>query len=384
MFADRFKARLSLQAAAGLLRNPPEVSGREGKYLIVGSRKVLNFASNDYLGLGNCDALKRAAAASFERYGTSSSSSRLVSGNYSAIAAAEKRFAEYFGYADALFFPSGYQANLGVLSAFFRDGDTIVFDKHIHNSSVKGMVMGGARFYGFNHADLKHLEKRLKTVRNGQTAVLTEALYSMDGDLLDTAGLKRVKEQYNCLAVVDEAHSFGALGSGGRGIAHGVADIAVGTLGKAFGLFGAFALLPQGFKEYLFNFSAPLIYSTTLPEAHAATAVEALKIVEAGDDRRARLAEASAAMKEGLRQKGFRVSGDAHILALEIGEEARSAALAKHLLDQDIFVLPARYPTVPMGRAILRISMTAMHEKADTDLFARTVMEGYEKIDKVR
>ncbi len=148
MFADRYKTRLNLQAAAGLLRRPPQVQGRDGKHLIIENRRVLNFASNDYLGLGNCERLKKAAAACFERYGTSSSSSRLVSGNYSAITEAEKRFAEYFGYAEALFFPSGYQANLGVLSALFKDGDTIIFDKHIHNSSVKGMAMGGARLHG--------------------------------------------------------------------------------------------------------------------------------------------------------------------------------------------------------------------------------------------
>lgn len=376
MFADRYKARLTLQAQAGLLRRPPQVQERDGKYLVIEGRRVLNFSSNDYLGLANCKPLKQAAAEAFQRYGTSSSSSRLVSGNYSVIAEAEKRFAEYFGYADALFFPSGYQANMGVLSALFKDGDEIIFDKHIHNSSVKGMMMSGARFYGFNHSDYSHLEKRLRTIRDGQAAVLTEGLFSMDGDLLDASGLKLIKNRYGCLVVVDEAHSFGALGSGGRGVANGVADIVVGTLGKSFGLFGAFALMPEGFKEYLFNFSAPLIYSTTLPEAHAATALAALQIVEASDDRRRNLHEASAGMKEGLIKNGFRVSGDAHILALEIGDETRAAALTQHLLEKNIFVLPARYPTVPLGRAILRISMTALHDKSDIELFIRTVMEG--------
>lgn len=382
MFADRYRTRLNLQAAAGLLRRPPQVQARDGKYLLIENRRVLNFASNDYLGLGNCDRLKKAAAACFERYGTSSSSSRLVSGNYSAIAEAERMFADHFGYADALFFPSGYQANLGVLSALFGEGDAIIFDKHIHNSSVKGMAMSGARFYGYNHGDFTHLEKRLKALGGSDKAVLTEALFSMDGDALDVSGMKTIKDRHGCLVVVDEAHSFGALGDGGRGIARGAADVAVGTLGKAFGLFGAFALLPEGFKEYLFNFSSPLIYSTTLPEAHAAAAAEALRIAAAGGDLRLSLSEASSRMKEGLLANGFRVAGDAHILAVEIGDEAWAAELSRRLLEKGIFVLPARYPTVPLQRAILRISMTALHEGADVDLFIGTVTEEHERIKK--
>lgn len=384
MFADRYKTRLNLQAAAGLLRRPPQVQARDGKYLLIENRRVLNFASNDYLGLGDCGRLKKAAAACFERYGTSSSSSRLVSGNYCVIAEAERMFADHFGYADALFFPSGYQANLGILSALFGEDDVIIFDKHIHNSSVKGMAMGGARFYGFNHSDFSHLDKRLKAIESGRAAVLTEALFSMDGDVLDAPGMKLIKDRHNCLVVVDEAHSFGALGSGGRGIARGVADVAVGTLGKAFGLFGAFALLPEGFKEYLFNFSSPLIYSTTLPEAHAAAAAESLRIIEASSGRRLRLREAGTRMKEGLLANGFRVSGDAHILAVEIGDEARTAQLSRRLLDKGIFVLSARYPTVPLQRAILRISMTALHEEADIDMFIKTVTETHEKLKEIQ
>jgi len=360
------------------------VQNRDGKYLVIDGKRVFNFASNDYLGLGNCTPLKQAAAAAFQQYGTSSSSSRLVSGNYSVITEAEKRFAEYFGYADALFFPSGYQANIGELSALFRDGDEIIFDKNINNSSNKGMMMSGARFYGFNHGDFSHLEKRLRTIRDGQAAVLTECLFSMDGDMLDFSRLKLIKDIFGCLVVVDEAHSFGALGSGGRGASYGVADIAVGTLGKAFGLFGAFALIPYGLKEYLLNFSAPLIYSTTLPEAHAAMALAALKIVETSDDRRRRLLQASAAMREGLIHNGFRVSGDAHILALEIGDETRAAALSQYLLEKNIFVLAARYPTVPLGHAILRINMTALHDERDIKLFIRTVVEGYGKLNIIQ
>lgn len=329
----------------------------------------MNFASNDYLGLSQSRELRQKAAKNFRKYGTSSSSSRLVSGNYSIINKAENIYATYFGYKDALFFPSGYQANMGILSTFFERGDTVIFDKHIHASSVKGMIMSGAQFYGFNHASFAHLEKRLQATGNSQAAVLTESLFSMDGDILDVSGLKKLKERYGFLTVVDEAHAFGAIGNGGRGIAGDVADIAVGTFGKAFGFFGAFVLLPEGFKEYLFNFSSPLIYTTTLPEAHAATAIDILEIVQSCDVKRIHLRETSKFMKECLIREGFRVSGDAYILALEIGSEMKALQVSRQLLEKNIFVLPVRYPTVPLHQAILRIGITALHEKEDTSLF---------------
>lgn len=369
-----------LQKQTGLYRDPPEVSIRDGKYLLMGGRKVVNFSSNDYLGLSVSEELRRKTAHNFQKYGTSSSSSRLVSGNYAVINRAEKAYASYFGYRDALFFPSGYQANVGILSTFLEKSDTVIFDKHIHASSVKGMTMSGADFYGFNHNSMSHLEKRLHTYSQRQVAVITESLFSMDGDILDVPGLKKLKDRYGFLTVVDEAHAFGAVGSEGRGMAGSVADVAVGTFGKAFGFFGAFVLLPEGFKEYLFNFSSPLIYTTTLPEAHAATAIDILEIIERSEDRRKHLAGVSQCIKEGLRHEGFQVSGDAHILALEIGDEARAVNISRRLLENNIFVLPARYPTVPLHRAILRISMTALHEETDVKSFIDSVRETNEEL----
>jgi len=378
MFAERFKSRLMIQKQTGLYRNPPEVSAREGKYLLMRNRRILNFSSNDYLGLSVSKELRAITARNFQRYGTSSSSSRLVSGNYSLINQAEKAYALYFGYKDAIFFPSGYQANLGILSTFIERGDTVVFDKHIHASSVKGMTISGANFYGYNHNSMVHLEKRLKANRNGQMVVLTESLFSMDGDFLDIVGLKKQKERCGFLTIVDEAHAFGAIGDAGKGIAGEVADIAVGTFGKAFGFFGAFVLLPDGFKEYLFNFSSPFIYTTTLPEAHAATALELLELIQISEDKRNRLKDVSQYMKHRLMYEGFRVSGDAHILALEVGEEAKALHLSEQLLEKSIYVLPARYPTVPLHHAILRIGITALHEEGDVTLFIESLKDIYE------
>jgi 8-amino-7-oxononanoate synthase len=375
MFEERFESRLAARKKAGLYRNPPEITKRQGKYIFAGSQKILNFASNDYLGLGASSELSNKVAKNFKTYGASSSSSRLVSGNYTVISRAEREYAQYFGYEDALFFPSGYQANIGVLSTFFEKGDTIIFDKHIHASSVKGVALSGARFLGYNHNSMTHLEKRLAANHETRAAVITESLFSMDGDFLDIENLERIKREYGFLSIVDEAHAMGALGQGGRGLARSVADIAVGTFGKALGLFGAFVLLPNGFKEYLFNFSSPLIYSTSLPEAHAASAIDILEIIYRGDGLRGSLRDISHFMKEGLKKSGIPVMGDAHIISVEIGDENRAVAVAGGLFEKGIFVFPARFPTVPINRAILRVSMTSLHTEEDVLLFIDTLKE---------
>ncbi len=373
MFNERFANSLKLQKNAGLLREPVEITKREGKYIFLNNKKIINFSSNDYLGLGTSEELRKKVAENFLKYGTSSSSSRLVSGNYSLIAKAEKEYAQYFGYDDALFFPSGYQANMGILSALFNQKDSIIFDKHIHASSVKGLKLSGAFFYGYKHNQMGHLEKRLKKTGKNISAVITESVFSMDGDFLNVSGFKKLKEEYGFFSIIDEAHAFGAMGKNGTGIARDVSDIAVGTFGKALGLFGAFVLLPKGAKKFLFNFSSPLIYTTALPEAHAVSAIDILRIIKKSGDKRKYLSRISKFMKGSLQNEGFKVNGDAHILAVLMGEEKKAVHVSNSLLEKNIFVLPARYPTVPMGKAILRIGMTSMHTEDDVEYFVKQI-----------
>jgi 8-amino-7-oxononanoate synthase len=376
MFLERYRSKLRLQQQSGLFRHPPVVERREGKYLICKGRRLLNLASNDYLGLALSENLRRRVAANFSRFASSSSSSRLVSGNFRLLNEAEEALADFFGYETALLFPSGYQANIGVLTALFETGDRVVFDKHIHASSVKGLALSSSTPLGYNHSDFDHLEKRLRQC-SAQVGLVTESLFSMDGDCLDVAALNELKRKHRFFGVVDEAHAFGVLGSGGRGLAADVADVAVGTFGKAFGLFGAFVLLSRELKSYLLNFSSPQIYTTTLPEAHAASVMDALDMVAPADDRRCHLSEMSAWLRRALVQAGFDVQGDAQILAVRIGEERRAVQMAQYLFSRGIFLLPARYPTVPLRNAILRISLTALIQPEDLKFFIRALKEAH-------
>ncbi|NLN60883.1 MAG: 8-amino-7-oxononanoate synthase [Deltaproteobacteria bacterium] len=379
MFNQRIRDRLTLQKRTGLYRDPPVISKRRGKHVCLDGTLYLSFASNDYLGFADSPVFKDILVQNVKGFGTSSSSSRLVTGNYTLIREAEAACADYFGYETALFFPSGFQANLGLLSALFEAGDPVMVDQHIHASSVSGMALSGADVIGFRHGNLDHLEKKLKKNDASRTAVVTESLFSMDGDLLDVTKLARLKRDHGFLSIVDEAHSFGAIGPGGRGIAHGVADIAVGTFGKAFGLFGAFVLLPDIYKEYLLNFSAPLMFTTTLPPSHAGTVIDILKIMERAEREREQLAAVSQNMKSRLLQAGFRAFGDAHILGVEIGDEDLAVRVALGLKEHGILVFPARYPTVALNRAILRIGMTALHNEKDVKLFVGSLQKTLHK-----
>ncbi len=376
MFDKRFRDRVKQRKQEGLHRNPLVIEKREGRFVTIKGRRVLSFASNDYLGLGASKALAAIVGKHFKASATASaSSSRLVAGNYDTICRAEKTFADYFGYEDALFFSSGYQANLALLSTLFENGDSLIFDKHVHASSVKGMALSNATLKGYRHNCLTHLEKRLNTAPLGKRAVVTESLFSMDGDLLPVKALGQLKEKYGFYGVVDEAHGFGVLGEKGRGIAQGVADVALGTFGKALGLFGAFVLLPHGVKEYLMNFASPFIYTTALPPAHALAAVDALELVEGGEDARKTLGQVSIAMHDTLTRQGFQVFGDAHILSVMMGDEQRAVRVSQALLLRGILAFPARYPTVPLGKAILRLGMTALHREADIHTLVNALKE---------
>lgn len=292
--------------------------------------------------------------------GCGSGSSRLVTGTSASALAAEKALAAHFGYESCLILGSGFLANLTLLATLFSDKDTLALDKRAHASTMAGVRHSRAAFHTFRHNRLSHLEKILRA--QPVQAVLTESLFSMDGDSPDFEVLRRLKEEFGFLCVVDEAHAFGVLGDGGRGLARDAADVAVGTLGKAFGLFGAFVLCPEAVRDHLVHFGQGFIYTTALPPWHGDMVAAMLERVAPAHEARAHLKELGDAARKILGDL-LPVRGAAHILALEAGDEARSVRLAAALRRRGVLVFAARYPTVPLGQAILRVNLTSLHTR---------------------
>lgn len=362
-FLHTLRSRLDACRAKGLGRSLLPVSARRGGTVVADGRPCLDFCSNDFLGLGRDPDLSRRLAALCRDQSAGAGASRLVTGSSVSLLKAEEALARYFGYEACLLFSSGFLANLTLVSALFSSRDAIAADKRIHASLMAGIRHSRAAFHTFRHNDLDHLEKIL--ARRPVTAVCTESLFSMDADSPDFGRLKTLKDRHDFFCITDEAHTFGVLGDRGRGLGHGAADVAVGTLGKAFGFFGSFVLMPETVREYLIHFGQGFIYTTAPPPWHGDMVLALLERIWAANDRRARLREIGDMARDLLRSAGFSVRGRHHILALETGDEAGCQALAETLRRRGILVLAARYPTVPLGRAMLRICLTSDHQPAD-------------------
>lgn len=379
MVTERLKRSITIRKSAGLHRDPIIVEKHMGSSALVNGKQLINFASNDYLGLAQDTEWQKTLSECFAKHPPSGTSSRLVSGHNSFTETVEQEFAAYFGYDEAMFFPSGYQANLAAINGLCSPAETIFYDKRIHASMVQALPQTGSTLKGFAHSDLFQLDRKLSDAQSESSVVLTESLFSMDGDQLDTETFHQLKYLHSFFSIVDEAHAFGALGHNGTGICRGLTEVAVGTFGKALGMFGAFILMPAGFKEFFHNFASPVIYSTAMPEAHAAAAAALLQKLPQMGQQRAHLAAISELMRSELQDAGFTVQGDAHIISIGIGDEMKAAKLAEKMQDDGVLAFASRYPTVPMNKAVIRISMTALHSTADVHTFVNSIRGWYDR-----
>jgi len=357
-FIERLNAATQARREAGLGRSLLPVARHRGPYTVLDGRELLDFSSNDFLELAQDRNMADRLAGLCRERGCGSGSSRLVTGTSRSTLEAEEALAAYFGYESCLILGSGFLANLTLAATLFSEKDCLALDKHAHASTVAGVRHSRADFHTFRHNRMSHLERILRSHR--VDAVLTESLFSMDGDSPDFTELRRLKDAFGFFCITDEAHAFGVLGDGGRGLAHGVADVAVGTLGKAFGLFGAFILCPAAVPEYLIHYGQGFIYTTALPLWHGDMVLAMLDKVAGADDRRAYLLGLGDTARRILGEV-LPVRGEAQILALEVGDEARSLKLAEGLRREGFVVFAARYPTVPLNDAILRINLTSGH-----------------------
>lgn len=361
----------------GLYRRMLRAEGAQGSHVTLDGRNVLVLCSNNYLGLADHPALKEAAVRATERYGTGSGASRLVSGNMAVHEQLEARLAAFKNTEAALVFNSGYAANTGLIPALAGRGDLVFSDRLNHASIVDGCLLSRARMIRYPHRDVNALQLLLDRNRGGtgRKIIITDGVFSMDGDIAHLPELVSLKREYGALLMVDDAHGTGVLGPGGRGTAElsgcgaGI-DIHMGTLGKALGGFGAYAAASREIVDYLVNKARSFIFSTSLPPSVVATALAALDIVDSSEglSLRRRLLHHAGVVKNSLRAAGFdTMDSETQILPLFVGGAAATMEFSRRLLDAGIFVQGIRPPTVPRGGSRLRLTLMATHQEQDLE-----------------
>jgi 8-amino-7-oxononanoate synthase len=344
---------------------------------------VLNFCSNDYLNLAGHPALKSAALHYTGMYGTGSTASRLISGNHNWHEQLEFRLAGFFGYEAALLFNSGFQANISIIQALANRDTVLLYDRLNHNSLIQGARLSGAKLLRYNHCDAGHL-KELLLRQHVQTAprriIVSESVFSMNGDRAPVDSLIQLANEYNALLMIDEAHAIGITGSEGQGLAgrmDGI-DIYLATFGKAAGGFGAFVCCSRMMRDFLINFASGFIYTTALPPAVIAAARAALELFPQLHAEREHVSNCSALLIAGLKKIGIdTLASDTHIIPVVTGDEQRTLALSEALRDQGIYVVAIRPPTVPDGKCRLRISLTAAHTLSDISRLITAIENWY-------
>jgi glycine C-acetyltransferase len=360
----------------GLFRQMCVVGGAQGNRVMLEGRATVLLCSNNYLGLADHPLLKEAAIRAVERYGTGSGASRLVSGNMELHEALEKRIATFKGTEAALLFNSGYAANTGMIPAIAGRGDIIFSDRFNHASIVDGALLSRAKLVRYPHNDMGALRRLLsETGSAGRRLIVTDGVFSMDGDFAPLKELVSLKEEFGALLMVDDAHGTGVLGATGRGSAElwGVLagiDIHMGTLGKAIGSFGAYAAASREIIDYLINRARSLIFSTSLPPSVLAAGMAAFDVVDSpeGAELRRRLATNSHLFRNALQDAGFDTMGSVtQIVPVFVGGANNVMKFSRLLLDKGVFVQGIRPPTVPAGSCRLRCTLMATHEERDLE-----------------
>jgi len=358
----------------GLYRSMRLVGGAQSGRVLLEGREVLLLCSNNYLGLADHPTLKEAAIRGVELYGTGSGASRLVSGNMELHEELEMRIASFKGTEAALLFNSGYAANTGIIPALAGKGDVIFSDRLNHASIVDGALLSRARLVRYPHNDVTALDRLLReTEIPGRRLIVTDGVFSMDGDLARLPELVGLKKEYSALLMVDDAHGTGVLGDKGRGSAElfGVMeeiDIQMGTFGKALGSFGAYAAASREMVDYLVNRARSFIFSTSLPPAVISASIAALDLVDSqeGAALRDRVKGNADAFRNALQRAGFSTMGsETQIIPLFVGGAEPAMEFSRELLDEGIFVQGIRPPTVPAGSCRLRCTVMATHTKEE-------------------
>ncbi|OCR26788.1 8-amino-7-oxononanoate synthase [Pseudomonas syringae] len=381
-------ARLAARRADNLYRQRPLLQSPQGPDVVVDGQPLLAFCNNDYLGLANHPEVIAAWQAGAEKWGVGGGSSHLVIGHSGPHHELELALAEMTGRPRALLFSNGYMANLGAVTALVGQGDTVLEDRLNHASLLDAGLLSGARFSRYLHNDAESLAARLDKA-SGDTLVVTDGVFSMDGDLADLPALAQAAKAKGAWLMVDDAHGFGPLGANGGGIVEhfglGMDDVPVliGTLGKAFGTAGAFVAGSEELIETLIQFARPYIYTTSQPPGLACATLKSLELLRTEHWRREHLARLIAQFRSGAEQIGLTLLDSfTPIQPILIGDAGRAMRLSQMLRDCGLLVTAIRPPTVPAGSARLRVTFSAAHTQAQVQLLLSALAQCYPLLDK--
>lgn len=377
---------------ANLRRGLRTVEGMQGPTMRYGGRTLVNLSSNNYLGLAGYSAIIEASVEAARTAGASGAASPLISGHMSAHEELARALAAFKRKDAALVFGSGFLANLGLITALAGEGDAVFSDALNHASIVDGCRLSRAQVHIYPHRNVNYLEDALRNSQARRKLIVTDGVFSMDGDLAPLPGICELADKYDAMLVVDDAHGTGVIGEGGRGSGayFGVEDgvsVSMGTLGKALASYGAFACADSEVVDYLINKARPYIYSTSPPPAVAAASCAAVRVAlgAEGARRRENLANLCARFRAGLRYVGVRVSepppgAEIPIFPIIIRDTEKTLALAEYLIEAGIYLLAIRPPTVPEGTSRLRATLMATHTEAQIDRTLDALESGLKKL----
>ncbi len=358
----------------GLYRRLRILEGEQNSEVVIDGKKAVQLSSNNYLGLASHPRIKMAAKEAIDRYGCGSGASRLLSGNSKLYQVLEEKLANFKKTAAALVFNTGYMANLGIIQSLTGKGDAIIGDELNHASIIEGCRLSRAEVACFPHKDLDCLEFLLKKAGGARRRlIVTDGIFSMDGDIAPLPGIVKLARKYSSLVMVDDAHATGVLGKKGRGCAEYFGlekeiDIQMGTLGKALGCFGAYVAGSKKLIDFLVNMSRPLIFTTALPPPVLASAAKAIEIVDNYPELRKNLWEKTAFLKKGLKKSGFNLmESETPIIPVFIGDHDRAGKMGELLLEKGILAPGIRPPTVKRGTARIRVAVMATHSRKNLE-----------------
>jgi glycine C-acetyltransferase len=377
------RARLERE---GLLINIRTIGSPQGAWIIVDGRKVLNLCSNNYLGLANHPKLKKAAAQAIESFGVGPAAVRTIAGNTVLHTALEEKLARFKGVEAAIAFQSGFNSNVGTIPSLAGKGDLVFSDELNHASIIDGCRLSGADIIRYEHCRPESLEQKLSehypAGSRNRALVITDGVFSMDGDIAPLPPLVEIAERFDAMAMVDDAHGEGVLGKGGRGAVdhfhmHGRVDVEIGTLSKAFGVVGGFVAGKKVVIDHLRQKGRPFLFSSALTAADVAACSAAVEILESSDELVQRLWSNTRYFKQRMREAGFDTGrSETPITPVMLGDVKVAQQFSRRLFEEDVFAMAIGFPTVPMGKARIRVMISATHSEADLDL-------GVEKFVKI-